>query len=248
MSRYPIKTNDEILLMRESGKVAARILSELLREAKEGVTTKSLNDLAEKRIVEEGVVASFKGFDGYPFSIITCIDDEVVHAMPSDRVLQKGELLTIDFGIYKNGFHSDMAKTVEIGSNVQENFLSVGKDALSKGIASCKIGGFIGDISSSIQQTVEFSGCNVVRAFVGHGVGRDLHEDPQIPGVGWPRMGVPLKEGMVLAVEVMYTQGEWDVEIAEDGWTAVTVDGSLSGMFEHTVAITKDGPQILTLE
>lgn len=246
MSKTPIKTSKEIALMRESGAVASSILCELLAFAKEGVSTIELNDLSEKRIEEHGVTASFKNFEGYPFSIVTCVNDEVVHGMPSEYTLKRGDLLTIDFGILKNGFHSDMAETIEIGTSRESEFLSIGKKALEVGINACKVGNFVGDISYGIQSTVEGSGYSVVRAFVGHGVGRELHEEPQVPGFGRPRMGALLREGTVLAVEVMYMKGKFDIDTKADGWTVVTRDGSLSAMFEHTVAITRDGPQILT--
>ncbi|NCS32658.1 type I methionyl aminopeptidase [bacterium] len=246
MSKIHYKSPEEIAIMRESGKIAASILEELINTADVGVTTLELDKLAAQLISKHEVTASFKGFEGYPYSIVTCLNEAVVHGMPNEIPLVEGDILTIDFGVIHKGFHSDTARTKEIGTQQYGEFLKVGKSALQAGIDACVMGNYIGDISHAIQSTVEDASYGVVRAFVGHGVGRSLHEDPQVPGFGKPRMGIPLKEGMVLAVEVMYTMGDWEVEILDDGWTAVTADGSLSGMYEHTVAITSGAPKILT--
>lgn len=244
-----IKTPAQISIMRESGRVLAVILERLLNAAVPGVKTIQLDDLAAQLVKEAGVAASFKGFEGYKYNIVTCLNEEVVHGMPSQRVLIDGDVLTIDFGVIKDHYHSDMARTKIVGTANDPkvlSFLNVGERALCAGIDQCVVGNRIGDIGHAIQQTVERGGYQVVRAFVGHGVGIDLHEEPQVPGFGSPRTGPLLREGMVLAVEVMYAMGSHQVKVLSDGWTAVTIDGSLSGMFENTVAITADGPLILT--
>ena len=249
MSSAIIKTPAQIAIMRESGRVLATLLEQLMGAAVPGVKTIELDELAERLVAEAGVTASFKGFEGYRHSIVSCLNEEVVHGIPSQRVIVDGDVLTIDFGVIKDRYHSDMARTKIVGTTKDvkvATFLKVGERALYAGIDQCIVGNRIGDISHAIQQTVEQGGYQVIRAFVGHGVGVELHEEPQVPGFGPKGSGPLLREGMVLAVEVMYAMGTHNVKVMPDGWTAVTVDGSLSGMFENTVAITSDGPLILT--
>lgn len=233
--------------MREGGIIAGNILHELLASATPGVTTQFLDEKAQALVKKYGVKASFKGFEGYQHHIVTCVNDEVVHGIPSKRVLEEGDLLTIDFGAYYKGFHTDTANTIEIGNSQRhDTFLSAGKQALETAIQACRPGNHIGDIGYAIESVVYGAGYDVVWQFVGHGVGKSLHEDPQVPGMGEKGTGVLLREGMVLAVEVMYAEDNAEVEILDDGWTAVTVDRSNSGMFEHTVALTKNGPLVIT--
>lgn len=254
----PIKTKKEIEIMRKGGKIAAQVKKELVRAARPGVTTAKLDKLAEKLIKKSGALPSFKGYNNYPCTIVTCINKEAVHGIPSSRRLKKGDLLTIDLGVYYCGFHNDTAVTVTVGQLKKEvkptnrqtdklqSFLQTGQQALENAIKQCKAGNYIGDISHAIQQTVEAAGYNIIRAFVGHGVGRQLHEPPQIPCFGKKGEGEEIKLGMTFAIEVMYSKGLIELEILSDNWTAVTRDKSLSAMFEETVAITKNGALVLT--
>ncbi len=249
MDEVILKTPEEIEIIHQNGKILAEILRELLDMAKPGVTTLDIDKKADELVAKHGVKAAFKGFEGYPYGLVACVNEEVVHGMPSkDRVLKDGDVLTLDYGVYANEYYSDMARTIVVGNSTPEldAFLETGKRALLNAIDKAKIGGHLGDIGHAIQSTVEGDAYSVVRAFVGHGVGRDLHEDPQVYGVGVPGRGMLLKEGLVIAIEIMYMMGSYEVEILDDGWTAVTADGSISGMFENTVAITRKGPLILT--
>ncbi len=243
-----LKTDKEIQKMQVGGKILAFILDELLRQAQDGITTISLDQLADELCEQNQVIPSFKGYEGYEHSLVTCINEEIVHGIPSNRVLKDGDILTLDFGIKYQGFHTDMAKTRVVGKSNQEKdkLLQVGQMALNNAIDQAQIGNRIGAVSYAMQQAIEGASFNVVRIFVGHGVGVDLHEDPEIPCFGEIGEGVLIKEGMVLAIEVMYMVGSYQVTILSDGWTAVTKDRSLSAMFEHTVAVTKNGPVIMT--
>lgn len=250
-----VKTNDEIRIMRKAGEIARVVKQALLQKAQIGVTTNYLDQLAKKIIQESYAQPSFKGYRGFPKSIVVCVNEEVVHGIPSERKLQAGDLLTIDLGVYYQGFHVDTAVTIEVGGlrvgggrlRVEnQKFLEVGKQALSAAIHQCVQGKRVGDISHAIQVVVEKARFSVVRSFVGHGVGRQLHESPQIPCFGDAGKGLMLKENMTLAVEVMYVQGSPEVEILKDGWTMATKDGKLSGMFEETVVVGKSNPLFLT--
>ncbi len=248
MNRIPLKSPDQIKKMRRAGQTAGRILQAIVQEVRPGITTNRLEQLATELLQVHRVKGAFKGFEGYPYNLVVCLNEEVVHGMPSTRILQPGDLLTLDFGVYQEGFYGDTALTVEVGDrSTQDHFLEVGRLALDNAIQVSRVGNRLGDIGYAIQSTLEPAGYSVVRAFVGHGIGRELHEEPAVPGFGKAGEGVPLQSGMVLAIEVMYTQGDYAVEVLSDGWTVVTRDGSLSGMFEHTVAITESGPKILTL-
>lgn len=246
-----LKTPEEINVMREAGKINSAVRQLILEAAEPGVTTWELDQLAESEIEERGGYPSFKGFEGFPFAVCINLNDGVVHGYPSkDVVLDQGDLFTVDLGVLYKGFHSDAAETILVGRRERGRkgrFLQTGRAALKKAISNCQVGNFLGDISYAIQETIEGRGYSVVKSLVGHGIGVDLHESPQIPGYGKPGRGPKLKDGAVLAIEVIYNQGGEEVYIGGDGWTVRTADGSNSAIFEHTVAITKDGPRVLTL-
>jgi methionyl aminopeptidase len=244
-----IKSAREIEIMRRGGKITSQTLSKLIAAAKPGVTTGELNRLADESIRSMGGVPTFIGYHGYPAAICASVNDEVVHGMPGDRVLADGDLLSIDIGTTFEGYVSDSAVTVAIG-NVDEaakRLMRVTQECLMLGIEQMQVGKHLGDIGYAVQQHAEAHGYGVVRALVGHGVGRKMHEDPQVPNYGSPGQGTLLRKGLVLAIEPMITQGTWEVATLEDGWTVVTEDGKLAAHFEHTIAITDHGPKILTL-
>jgi methionyl aminopeptidase len=244
-----LKTAKELEKMKVAGQITAKILAELGKEVAPGVSTLELDKLAEKKCKEYGVKPAFKGYLGYPNSLCVSINSEVVHGIPSSkRVLKEGDIIGMDFGTIYEGFYGDTAITFPVGkitSNAQA-LLDVTLGSLKEGIAQAIVGNRLFDISHAIQNFVEKKGYSVVREFVGHGIGRSLHEEPQVPNFGPKGKGIPLKEGMVLAIEPMINEGSHSVRVLDDGWTAVTVDGSLSAHFEHTVAITSEGPVILT--
>ncbi|HTW84918.1 MAG TPA: type I methionyl aminopeptidase [Candidatus Sulfotelmatobacter sp.] len=244
-----IKSPREIEIMRRSGKITAKTLTTLMAAAKPGVTTRELDRIADESIRSMGGVPTFIGYNGYPSAICASVNDEVVHGMPGDRVLCEGDLLSIDIGTTLEGYVSDSAVTVAIGtpSEAAARLMRVTQECLMLGIAQMQVGNHVGDIGHAVQQHAESNGYGVVRALVGHGVGRKMHEDPQVPNYGKPGAGAQLRAGLVLAVEPMITQGTWEVETLEDGWTVVTQDGKLAAHFEHTIAVTDDGPKILTL-
>jgi methionyl aminopeptidase len=231
---------------------ASRIVAETLEEIKKivspGITTKALDDLAESYILAKGAHPAFKGYRGYPASLCASVNEQVVHGIPSSAKIREGDIISLDIGVYYKGFYGDAAVTLPVGkiSRQARKLLSVTEKALDVGIAEASAGRRLSDISSAIQQCAESEGFSVVRNFVGHGIGRDLHEEPQIPNYGKPGDGPRLVEGMTLAIEPMVNAGSWEVSILKDGWTAVTKDRCLSAHFEHTVAITKNGPDILT--
>lgn len=246
-----LKSPREIDLMRKAGKATAVILREISALAKPGTSTFSIDQLAERRCNELNVIPAFKGYQGFPGSVCISINDEVVHGIPSKkRILKEGDIVGLDFGVIAEGYYGDSAVTVPVGEKVTEKALKLieaTQKGLMKGIEQAKAGNKLFDISHAIQNYVESYGYSVVREFVGHGIGRNLHEEPQVPNFGPKGKGVTLKEGMVLAIEPMINVGGPGVRVQSDGWTAVTADGSLSAHFEHTVAITKNGPEILTL-
>jgi methionyl aminopeptidase len=244
-----LKSPWEIEKMRRSNAIVAEVLARLREAIKPGITTLELDRLAEHLCRRKGAKPAFKGYRGYPFSLCVSVNEEVVHGFPSKkRVLKEGDIVSLDFGVLYDGYYGDAAITVPVGeiSERAKRLLRVTEEALYKGIEQAVIGKRLGDISSAIQRYVEAHGYSVVRQFVGHGIGRALHEDPQVPNFGKPGRGVKLKEGMVLAIEPMVNEGTYEVEILADGWTAVTKDRKLSAHFEHTVAITKNGPEILS--
>lgn len=236
--------------MREAGKILAGILEGLKRSLKTGMTTGEIDALAEDMIQKNRVVAAFKGYHGYPACACVSINEEVVHGIPGRRIIKDGDIVGIDMGIIYRNYYSDMAMTFGAGDldATTQKLLDVTRQALQRGIDQARPGNRLGDISSAVQTYVESKGFSIVRDFVGHGIGTQLHEDPEIPNYGRPHQGPVLQPGMVLAIEPMVNVGTWKTRILEDGWTAVTFDGKPSAHFEHTVAITEAGPEILTVE
>jgi len=234
--------------MRRANLTVAQVLSVLKANVAPGATTLDLERIAESEIEKAGVKPAFKGYRGYPWCLCTSVNNEVVHGMPSKRVLNEGDIVSIDFGVLVDGFYGDSAITVPVGavSNDAARLVQVTEESLNRAIEAAVEGNRLTDISSAVQRYVESHGFSVVREFVGHGIGRSLHEAPQVPNFGIPGRGTRLKAGMVLAIEPMINMGAPEVKILDDGWTAVTADGSLSAHFEHTVAITEDGPYVLS--
>ncbi|HEX4576442.1 MAG TPA: type I methionyl aminopeptidase [Edaphobacter sp.] len=244
-----IKTPQEIEKMRISGKALREVHNAIAPHVVPGASTMDLEEIAVKKIAELGAIAAFKGYHGYPAALCTSVNDEVVHGIPSaKRILNEGDILSIDCGVIIDGYYSDAAVTYPIGKVAPKTakLLEVTQASLEKAIQQCLVGGRLGDISAAVQELCEAEGFGVVREFVGHGIGRAMHEDPQVPNFGDPGKGPRLKAGMVLAIEPMINAGGPEVRVLKDGWTAITIDGSYSAHFEHTVAITKDGPQVLT--
>jgi methionyl aminopeptidase len=243
-----LKSQDEIKKMAAAGRIVAEVLEEIRNMVAPDVTTLELDKFVESYIKSKGATPAFKGYRGFPASICTSVNEQVVHGIPSSERLRKGDIVSLDTGVYYKGFYGDAALTLTVGevSNAAEKLLSVTEKSLYLGIEKAVAGNRLFDISSAIQNQAESEGFSVVRSFVGHGIGRELHEDPQIPNFGRQGDGPMLKEGMTLAIEPMVNAGTWDVEILDDGWTAVTKDKKLSAHFEHTVAITSNGPVILT--
>jgi methionyl aminopeptidase len=244
-----IKSAAEIEKMRISGAILRKVHNAIASHVVPGASTMDLERIAVERIASLGAIAAFKGYHGFPAALCTSINNEVVHGMPNDkRILKEGDILSIDCGCIVDGYYSDAAVTYPIGkvSATTERLLSVTLASLEAAIQQCHPGGRLGDISFAVQQPCEAAGFGVVREFVGHGIGRAMHEDPQVPNFGPAGKGPRLKAGMVLAIEPMINAGKPEVRVLPDGWTAVTVDGSYSAHFEHTVAITKDGPLVLT--
>ena len=246
-----IKTEEQLKIMEAGGKILSEVMWEILEHVKPGVSELEIDKLAEKLIVEKGAEPGFKRVDGYKYSICVSTNDVVVHGIPTEYKFKSGDIVGIDCGVFYKGFHTDMSETVAVGevpADIKE-FLETGKKALNLAIEKVKIGHHIGDISQTIQEIVEGKGYSIVRSLVGHGVGRDLHEEPEVPGyLSTPIQKTPeLIKGMVIAVEVIYNKGGHDLVYAnKDGWTLKTKDGSLAGLFERTVEITENGPYILT--
>jgi methionyl aminopeptidase len=239
----------ELERMREAGRLVGEVLTELSAMIAPGVTTADLDRAAERRIVAAGAVPAFKGYHGYPATICSSINEEVIHGIPSGRrILQEGDVVSIDVGASLDGYYGDSAMTVPVGPVSEEaaTLLRVTEEALYKAIERARPGGRISDIGHAVQQHVEAFGFSVVREFVGHGIGQRMHEEPQVPNYGEPGHGPRLTEGMVLAIEPMVNAGKPAVKVLADGWTAVTRDGCLSAHFEHTVAVTSGEPWILT--
>ncbi len=235
--------------MRDAGRVVRTVLDEVAAAAVAGVSTAELDRLAEARTRALGAVPAFKGYLGYPASVCISVNDEVVHGIPSEsRILSDGDLVGLDFGAILGGFHGDAAETVLVGQGSPEamRLLAATREALAAGVAAALPGGRVGDIGAAVQRSAEARGFSVVREFVGHGIGRKLHEPPQVPNFGEPGTGAWMRPGLVLAIEPMVNAGLPGVRTLVDGWTAVTEDGSLSAHFEHTVAITEAGPEVLT--
>lgn len=241
-----LKTPSEIRIMQEGGKITSGALKEVLKHVKPGVTTLELNNVAQLFIDKSGAEASFKTVDNYPYATCININEGIVHGLPSSTKVKEGDILSIDLGSLYKGFHTDLSYSLEVSTSKESEFLHVGRKALDKAIKLCQAGRRIGDISFAIQETLEKAGYTPSEMLVGHGIGKELHEDPYVPCLGYPKSGHKLRVGMVLAVEVIYQKGEPDIKLSKDGWTYETTDGSLSGLFEKTVAITKDGPLVLT--
>ncbi len=249
-----IKTKKEIDLIRESCRIVAETLQLVAKNIRPGVTTKELDSIAEEYILSNGAKAAFKGYSqagsyDYPASLCISIDNEVVHGIPSERVLKEGEIVSIDVGVLKQGYYGDAALSVGVGeiSSDKKKLLDVTEQSLYKGIAEAKVNNRVHDISSAVQKYVEANGFSVVKDLCGHGVGKFLHEDPAVPNYGDPRTGAKLKKGMTLAIEPMVNTGSYKVKTANDGWTVLTEDGLPSAHFEHTIHISDDSAEILTV-
>ncbi|RNB78839.1 type I methionyl aminopeptidase [Brevibacillus panacihumi] len=243
-----LKSKAELEVMREAGRIVALTHQELAKAIKPGVTTKQLDEIAETFIRSMGAIPSFKGYGGFPGSICTSVNEELVHGIPGNRTLQEGDIISLDIGAQFQGFHGDSAWTYPVGTISSENqkLLRVTEESLFKGLEQAKPGGRLSDISHAIQIHAEAAGFTLVREYVGHGIGQNLHEDPQVPNYGPPNRGPQLKPGMVLAIEPMVNAGERYVRTLEDNWTVVTVDRKTCAHFEHTIAITEDGYEIFT--
>ncbi|MGD8192753.1 type I methionyl aminopeptidase [Brevibacillus ginsengisoli] len=243
-----LKSKSEIDIMREAGRIVALTHQELAKAIKPGVTTKQLDELAETFIRGKGAKPSFKGYNGFSGSICASVNEELVHGIPGKRILQEGDIISIDIGAQFEGYHGDSAWTYAVGNISEEDrrLMQVSEESLFKGLEKAIPGARLSDISHAIQVHAEAAGFTIVREYVGHGVGRDLHEDPQIPNYGPPDRGPRLKPGMVLAIEPMVNAGERYVRTLADNWTVVTVDGKNCTHYEHTIAITEDGYEILT--
>ena len=235
-------------MIRQSGKILAKIMQKLREFIRAGISTQEIDRLAEELVCKENAIPAFKGYKGFPANICTSINEEIVHGIPGERRLKNGDIISLDLGINYKGYFSDAAITLAVGrvEPRTKKLIEVTKTALSEGIKQARIDNHLSDISCAIQSYVEKNGFSVVREFVGHGIGLKLHEEPEIPNFGRPQQGPILKEGMVFAIEPMVNMGTWESKILDNGWTAVTKDGLASSHFEHTVAITENGPAILT--
>lgn len=244
----PLKTKEDLEKQRISGKILAKILKQIQEFIRPGITTAEINQLADELVIKEGVQPAFKGYKGFPATICTSINEEIVHGIPGEKVLEAGDIISLDLGIKYEGHFSDAAVTLAVGevNSGKRKLIGVAKKALYEGIRQAQAENHLSDISYSIQNYVEKNGFSVVRQFVGHGIGVNLHEEPEIPNFGRPHQGPVLKSGMVLAIEPMVNMGTWELELLDNGWTAVTKDRLPSAHFEHTVAITDKGPEILT--
>ncbi|MBI4550536.1 MAG: type I methionyl aminopeptidase [Candidatus Omnitrophica bacterium] len=244
-----LKSKREVEIMRESGKILASVLSELSRFVKPGLRTLDIDKKASELIREKGGEPAFKGYRGYPANVCISVNEEVVHGIPSSRKLKEGDIVSVDAGVKYQGYFTDAARTWPVGEVPAEirKMIRVTRDSLYKaGLEKMRPGMRLGDISHAIQKFIEAEGYGVVRDFVGHGIGRAIHEEPQVPNFGKPGRGIPLEAGLVLAVEPMVTQGGFEVEILDDNWTVVTSDGKLASHHEDTIAITESGPEVLT--
>lgn len=245
-----IKSEQEIDIMRESGKVTGYILRELENFIKPGMSTMDVNNFVEKTILGNNMIPSFKGYCGYPASACVSVNEEVVHGIPSEkRILKNGDIVSVDVGCTHKGYVSDAARTYAVGeiSDEAAKLIKATRESFFEGLKFCKVGYRLSDISHAIQMKAEGEGFSVIRDFVGHGVGRKMHEEPQIPNFGKPGRGPRLAAGMVFAIEPMINQGDYEVEVLLDNWTVVTLDGKLSAHYENTVVITDGEPELLTL-
>lgn len=245
-----LKSPEDLEAMREAGRIVARVLAQLARTARPGVATEKLDALAEEMIRSAGAAPSFKGYEGFPASICTSINEQVVHGIPGSRKLTGGDVLSIDVGVFYRGFHGDAAISLPIGavSSRARRLLEVTEESLARAVAAVRPGGHVSDIGHAVQSYVESQGFAVVRELVGHGIGRKMHESPLVPNFGTPGNGALLRAGMTLAIEPMVNAGGHQVRTLDDGWTVVTADHSLSAHFEHTVVVTESGVDVLTME
>lgn len=244
-----IKSDDEIAIMRQAGRIVAEVLQMLTAEIRPGLIVQELDKLVEEEYKRRNVVPTFLGYLGYPARVCVSVNDEIVHGIPGDRALQEGDIVSIDLGATYQGFVADTALTVGVGriSPEAQQLVDVTYQSLRNGIGAIRAGARLGEISHAIQTHAESHGYSIVREYVGHGVGRQMHEEPQVPNYGSPDQGPILTKGMVLALEPMVNVGDWRTKKHDDDWTVSTLDGSLSAHFEHTVAITDSGPEVLTL-
>jgi methionyl aminopeptidase len=249
MAKIHLKTPQEIEVIRESGRIAAQTLQMLQAYVAPGITTIELDRLSEQFIRKQKGIPSFKGYHGYQHSLCCAVNEQVVHGIPNTRKLKEGDIITLDVGVYKNGYHGDSAITVPVGaiSPQAQQLLTVTREALYLGIKQSIVGSRLGDIGYVIQSLAEQYGYGIVREYTGHGVGRELHEAPHVMHYGKANTGLRLKSGMVFTIEPMITAGSHEIRLKQDGWTAITADQSLCAQFEHTLAITNNGPDILTL-
>jgi len=243
-----IKTEKEIKVMRESGKILAEIMAELEKKVEPGITTKYLDEVAEDLILKYGAKPSFKNYEGFPATICSCINEEIVHCIPCDRKLKQGDIFSIDMGVLYKGYHSDMAVTIPVGkiSPEAQRLIRITKKALKRGLRKVRPGNTFGDIGNTIQRYVEDQEYGIVRDLCGHGIGKELHEEPQVQNYGKRRTGPNLAEGMTFCIEPMVTVGDWHLKKAKDGYGYQTKDNTLCAHFEHTLAVTKTGCEVLT--
>jgi methionyl aminopeptidase len=243
-----IKTEEEIKIIAEGGKILAAVIKELEKMAKPGITTLELDRAAEALILSNGAKPAFKGYDGFPYSLCASVNENIVHGFPSNYALKDGDLLKLDLGVLYKGFNTDSAVTIAVGnvSFEAKRLMNVTKKSLRLGIKKAKVGNTIGDIGNTVQRFVEDQGFGVVRDLCGHGIGKELHEDPRIPNFGKRGGGEKITEGMVICIEPMVTAGDYNLKKSADGFGYATKDDSLSAHFEHTIAITKKGPVVLT--
>ncbi|HPD57265.1 MAG TPA: type I methionyl aminopeptidase [Smithellaceae bacterium] len=243
-----LKLPEEIEKARASNRIVAEVLNKIREKIRPGVKTKELDSLAQQIAEKRGAKPAFKGYRGFPYALCTSVNEQVVHGMPSERVLVEGDIIGLDFGIYYQGFFGDAAITLPVGKITQQaaRLIEVTEKSLYAAISHAQIGNRVGAISAAVQKTVEDNGFSVVRDYVGHGIGKELHEDPQIPNFGRKDRGIELKGGMILAIEPMVNEKDYRVAVLPDGWTVVTADGGLSAHFEHSVAVTDNGPDILS--
>jgi len=242
------RSSAEIEKLRRSGQVVRQLLEEIRERVRPGVSTLELEKYTERRLAQVGAQPAFKGYRGYPCCLCTSVNEQIIHGIPSARRLKEGDILSVDLGVIVDGYYGDTAVTVPVGqiSEAAQRLLRVTQEALELAIEKTRLGNHLGDVSATVQGHVERNGYSVVREFVGHGIGRELHEEPQIPNFGQPGHGPVLREGMVLAIEPMVNAGAPEVRVLDDRWTAVTADGEYSAHFEHMVAVTRNGPDVLT--
>lgn len=245
-----LKSEKEVAIMREAGRIVAHILRILADGVYPGMQTRELDVIASKELAPAGAISSFKGYRGFPATVCVSVNDEIVHGIPGSRVLREGDIVSIDFGAIYGGFQGDAAVTVGVGkiSLEAEDLIRCAREALEAGVGAARAGRRMGDLSSSIQSSVESRGYSVVREYVGHGIGRQMHEEPQVPNFGVAGTGIPLRPGMCLAIEPMVNVGTWRTRLGHDKWTVSTMDGSLSAHFETSIAISENGALVLTAE